>query len=155
MITTLKVFNKRVMRKLILFGLMILSLSITTSVCQAQKLNLKNDTISWEYGRGENKTRSESLTISGRFISYAEKGFLWVQNGTDTKYFFEVKMINKGDWSDTSENGEVEYRAICNGIEGTIRIYRDRQGVSVHLDFNQKDKLTPNVVLQINSFSKV
>ena len=130
-------------------------LTAMTLVCKAQQsISVKNDTISWQYGRGENRAKSESLTISGRFISYGEKGFRWIQNGTDREYYFDVKSVN-GSWSDISKTGEVIYTAVCNGVNGTIRIYRAGGSTSIHLDFNQKDKLTPNVVLQVNSFSKI
>jgi len=141
--------------KNLIFYFLIVSIIAMTNICEAQQsLSLKNDTISWRYGNGENRAKSEALTISGRFISYGEKGFRWIQNGTDKEYYFDVKSVS-GSWSDIAKTGEVEYRAVCDGISGIIRIYRAGGAVAIHLDFNQKDKLTPNVVLQVNSFSKI
>lgn len=138
-----------------------LSLAVTSLflvmafICKAQQaLNIKSDTISWQYGNGENIAKSESLSITGRFISYGDKSFRWIQNGTDKQYVFDVKSVN-GSWPDISKTGEVEYTAVCEGISGTIRIYRSGGSVDIHLDFNQKDKLTPNIVLKVNSFSKI
>jgi len=143
------------MKKCTRFLVIASMLVVITFVCNAQQsISLKSDTIAWQYGNGENRAKSEALTISGRFISYGEKGFRWIQNGTDKEYLFDVKSVN-GSWPDISKTGEVEYQAVCDGISGTIRIYRSGGSVDIHLDFNQKDKLTPNVVLKINSFSKI
>jgi len=61
----------------------------------------------------------------------------------------------KDDWSKNQQSGELVYKAVCNGVDGTVRITREEGKVAIQLDFTQKDKLTPNVELRINSFSKI
>lgn len=122
---------------------------------QAQKLiNPESDTIKWSYGRIDNKIRSEALSISGHFISYGGKAFIWSQNGSNHDYFFDVRGA-KGSWSDVENSGELVYDAICEGIDGTIRIYGRGRNVVIQLDFRKPDKLTPNIDLRINSYSKL
>lgn len=124
-------------------------------VGKAQKaINVKSDTIKWQYGSGQNIAKSESMSISGYIITYGNKSFLWVQNGTDTKYSFDIKAT-QGEWLNSNDLGELNYNAVCEGITGTIRLYREKKGMSFHLNFTQTDKQTPNIVLPIISFSKL
>lgn len=121
----------------------------------AQKaISPQTDTIRWNYGRIDNKIRSESLSITGHFISYGSKGFLWVQNGSDHDYRFEVKGV-KGTWPDVDDRGELVYDAECEGIDGTIRIYGQGKSIVIQLDFRKADKLTPNIDLKVTSYSKL
>lgn len=123
-------------------------------VVNGQDINPETDTVRWDYGKVENKVRSETLSISGHFISYGSKSFLWVQNGMDHKYAFEIKGV-KGSWSDITQTGELVYQAVCEGIDGTIRIYRQRRDVIIQLDFAKPDTLSPNIDLQVSSYSKI
>jgi hypothetical protein len=134
---------------------MVSSMMLTSIAANGQEVfNPKSDTIKWVYVNGENKTRSEKMNISGHVISYGSSGFLWVQDGTDRKYKIDVKSF-KDDWTKSRQYGELVYKAVCNGVDGTVRISREEGKVAIQLDFTQKDKLTPNVELRINSFSKI
>lgn len=119
-----------------------------------RSVNVVGDTVQWNYGSGLNKARSnESMSITGYFISYGDKTMVWVQNGTDTKYTFDIKQV-EGAWTDSNKQGQIVYQAVCDGISGTIKIYRDASGLAIHLDFAKPDKLTPNIVLPVVSVTK-
>jgi hypothetical protein len=153
MIITLKDTNPGQKMKKTIQLMIFLSALLGWTLSNAQVINPEKDTVKWEYGKVQNNLRSESVTISGHFITYGNNGLLWVQNGMDHKYAFEVKSV-KGSWCDVSENGELVYGAICEGLEGTVPLYRQRKDVIIQIDFAQPDKLSPNIDLQINSFSK-
>jgi hypothetical protein len=117
-------------------------------------INPQVDTIQWTYGRIENKTRAEKITLSGYFISYGLKGMVWVQTGMERKYSFDIKTA-KGDWLNTDETGELLFEATCEGLNGTIRIVKEKKEITILLDFSQPDILSPNVAIEVNSFSKI
>ena len=94
------------------------------------------------------------ITLSGHLISYGEKGFLWVQDGMELKYSFDVRAV-KGDWSDISQNGELIFESVCEGVTGTIRIFKEKRMIKIHMDFTQPNRLTPNIILETNSFQKL
>ena len=120
----------------------------------AQKVNPAMDTVEWFYSKIENKVRNESVSISGKFISYGGKSFKWIQNGVDREYTFDNKST-MGDWFDSSQEGEFTYRSSCKDINGTIRIYRDKRKVFIVLDFVQPEKRTPHLVFEITSYAKL
>lgn len=133
----------------------IVAISLIVIDAKAQKaVNVTGDTVQWNYGSGLNKARNESMSISGHFISYSNKVMVWVQNGTDTRYTFDIKQV-RGAWTDSNARGQIVYEAVCEGISGTISIYRDGSGLAIHLDFAKPDKLTPNIVLPVVSVSKL
>jgi hypothetical protein len=142
------------MRRNLIIFLAFLSIVFCTNGYAQNAVNPSSDTVRWNYGRGENKARAEALAISGHLISYGGRGFLWVQNGTDRKYSFQVKSA-KGTWQDGEQNGEIVYDATCDGIDGTIRIYRKNREVGIQINFALPDKLTPNVLLEINSYNRM
>jgi hypothetical protein len=132
-----------------------LSLNLLTGYAQQREaINPMIHTVKWEYGNAENKLRSERLTIRGHLISYGQKKLVWAQDGTDVLYSIDIKST-KGDWQDVAKNGELIYAVQCEGIDGTIRIWRDQGQLRMQLDFSQPDKLTPNLLLEIHAFSKI
>jgi hypothetical protein len=133
----------------------LLSLLLNTSASYAQEaINPEMDTIKWHYGDIRNELRSENINISGHFISYSNKGFLWVQDGIDRTYKFDVKSV-EGTWTDAGEKGELIYWASCGGEQGSIRLSRVRGELKIELDFVQPDKYTPHLVLTVDSYIKL
>jgi hypothetical protein len=119
-----------------------------------QMLNPKEDTVRWEYKRIENRVQSEIVALSGHFISYGGKSFLWVQDGVDRQYHFKTNSLT-GDWRDSRKAGEMIYRVTCNGEEGTLKLIRRGRNFLVELDFLQANKKTPHLILLITSITKV
>ena len=138
------------------YGLLFLLVAIALShgVYAQKTVSPESDTIKWSYGRIDNRIRSESLSITGHLISYGGKGFLWVQNGSDHDYRFDVKGV-KGSWSNADNRGELVYQAECEGIDGTITISGQGKNIVIQLDFRKPDKLTPNIDLKITSYNKL
>jgi hypothetical protein len=119
-----------------------------------QMLNPKEDTVRWEYKRIENRVQSEIVALSGHFISYGGKSFLWIQDGVDRQYHFKTNSLT-GDWRDSRKAGEMIYRVTCNGEEGTLKLIRRGRNFLVELDFLQANKKTPHLILLITSITKV
>ena len=117
-------------------------------------MNPTVDTIRWEYGDVKNERRGANIKLSGSLISYGSRGFLWIQNGVDYRYSFKI-LSQQGGWQDANRSGEITYRAVCEGIEGTVRIYKTRTGTNIHLDFKQGGQLTPDITLKIFSIKKM
>jgi len=134
----------------------IILLLVSTLILHAQEqaINPEVDTIKWEYTNISNRVRSERVNISGHFITYAGRGFIWIQDGVDRTYSFDVKS-REGRWPNADEDGELVYVATCRDAEGTIRISRRRRQLIVELDFVRPDKTTPHLVLNVNSYAKM
>lgn len=129
--------------------------SLISIQAEGQKvINPETDTIKWEYTRLENMVKREKINLSGYFISYSDKSFLWIQTGVDRKYSFDVKSV-KGDWADVTGKGELIYHVTCNGEEGTLKMHREQGELKIILDFIQPDKRTPYLVLQIDGYTKI
>jgi hypothetical protein len=133
---------------------LLLVVLMVTQVYGQQKIDPMSDTVRWTYGNGENKVRSEQLSISGQIISFGSRSMVWRQNGTDRVYEFIVTAV-KGSWEDTDQDGELIFQANCGGIDGTVRIFRDKKQIGVHIDFAVLDKLSPNVLLGVTTITKI
>lgn len=112
------------------------------------------DTIQWHYGDIRNVVRSEKVNISGHFTSYGNKKLVWVQDGIDRTYNFDVTGV-EGDWTDAGQDGELVYRATCLEVDGTIRISRRRKTLKIELDFVKPDKRTPRLDFDVNGYTKM
>lgn len=116
--------------------------------------NPETDTIQWHYGDIQNVVRSEKVNISGHFISYGGKYLVWVQDGIDRKYHFEVSDV-EGKWTDASQDGGLLYRATCLEVDGIIRISRQRKTLKIELDFVKPDKRTPHLSFDVDTYTKM
>jgi hypothetical protein len=114
----------------------------------------RGDTIQWNYSNVQNRVKSELVNQAGYFINYGGEQFLWVQNGVDRQYSFKT-ISAQGDWRDAKKNGELIYRVICNGEEGTLKLVRTRTQIFVELDFVKANKTTPHLILQVTSIEKI
>lgn len=117
-------------------------------------LNPKSDTVKWTYRQVENRVKSETVSVSGHFLSYGGKNFLWVQDEVDRQYAFKSRSVS-GNWTNASRAGEMIYRVTCNGEEGTLKLVRNGTKIFVELNFLQPNKSTPHLLLLITSISKV
>lgn len=135
--------------------LLIAICSMVSKVSTAQDtIDPRGDTIQWNYANVENRVKSELVNQGGYFINYGGESFLWVQNGVDREYVFKTKSV-QGDWQDAKQNGELVYRVICNGEEGTLKLVRTRTQIFVELDFVQPNKTTPHLILLVTSINKI
>jgi len=137
--------------KLIVF----LMFSHSTTLVQAQTIiDLRSDDVKWEYNSAEDKKNNEPMIISGYFVTHGDQQVEWFQNGTDTRYNFNITSTS-GTWSDINEDGELLFNAVCDDLHGTIRIYRSSENLYLHLDFSESNALSPNFLLSINSYNKL
>ncbi len=137
--------------------LLISLLCIVPVLTQAQRETTPNpatDTIQWHYGDIQNVVRSEKVNISGHFISYGGKELVWVQDGVDRTYKFEVSRI-EGEWTDAGKDGGLVYQATCLEVDGTIRISRRRKNLKIELDFVKPDKRTPHLTFEVDTYTKL
>ena len=120
----------------------------------AQSINPSTDTVKWVYNKVKNIVNGESLTMSGSIISYGPNRFVWEQDGMSTKYEIESSPSNS-TWSSAKTNGKLEVSSTCNGLNGTVKIQRTGNTITIELNFEQTGKLTPHLILTVKSYSKI
>lgn len=112
------------------------------------------DTIRWYYGDIRSVIRSERVNIGGHFVSYGSKQLVWIQDGIDRTYTFDVIGV-EGEWHNASKEGSLIYKATCLEVDGTIRISRQRKGLKIELDFSHPDKQTPRLDFDVTRYTKM
>jgi len=120
----------------------------------AQDIDPQADTVKWQYEKIDNINTDKTLTSGGYLVSYGSQRLIWNQDGIDKAYVFDIISV-QGEWHDTSRNGELLYQAVCDGIEGTVRIFKSGSKRGIEMNFVKPGKETPHVVLQINSHQKI
>lgn len=124
-------------------------------VAQAQSSpNIASDTIQWNYASIRNLTNNDLINESGHFVSYGSQSLRWIQDGFNNPYTFEITGFS-GSWTDLGTDGTVIFNVACNGVSGTLRIYRENAVLQVHLDMGEAGALTPHLLITISAYNKV
>ena len=120
----------------------------------AQTINPSTDNVRWVYNSVQNLLNGEILSMAGTITSYGDSRFVWEQNGMSTTYEFKSNSTSS-TWSSANSDGQLETSATCNGVSGIVKIERSGNSVTIELNFKQAGKLTPHLILTVNSFSKI
>jgi hypothetical protein len=121
---------------------------------KAQTVNPATDTVRWMYGQVKNLSNGEAISLGGSITSFGKNGFRWTQNGMAAEYEIQSSS-STSNWIDAGAGGKIVARSRCNGVSGTVTIERVGNAITIELDFSQAGKLTPHVLLTVNSYHKI
>ncbi len=122
---------------------------------QAQTINPSSDTIRWEYNQVENLLNGDKIAMKGSITSYGDQRYVWEQDGYSIVYEITSNSNKSSSWSSTTADGDMESSATCKGLSGVVTIRRSKDQVTIELNFEQTGKLSPHLILTVNSFSKI
>lgn len=146
----MKILRPKTNMKLLITVLFVFTYPVTF----AQTINPSIDTIRWEYNQVENLLNGDRLEMKGSITSYGDKRYVWEQDGYTTTYEI-VTSSNKSSWTTATTDGNLESAATCKGLSGVVTIKRSKDKITIELNFEQTGKLSPHLVLTVNSFSKI
>jgi hypothetical protein len=138
--------------KILMIGVVLLTANMTL-LAQPASINPMTDTVRWEYNTILNLTNNEVIPLQGHLISYGTQSFVWSQNGVESPYTLTA-ISTEGNWPDANTGGTVTSSVTWEGLSGTIRFFREN-APAIQIDFGQPGGLTPHILLQIHSITKI
>jgi hypothetical protein len=141
--------------KILMISVVLLTANMTL-LAQPASINPMTDTVRWEYNTILNLTNNEVISLQGHLISYGSQSFVWSQNGVENPYTLTAISI-EGNWEDANTAGTITSSVTWegfSGLSGTIRLFRD-SAPAVRIDVGEPGGLTPHIILQIHSMTKL